>query len=104
MGSLLCKYDFAPRCKIFQIFLNAQYHPQNGFVRCTSVHGNTNKKPNFFLLIRQLSKTLIGSEGPTLSNELSAPYEVPQFPIEQIETKLLKYVTAPFQIVFLRSW
>jgi len=39
-------------------------------------------------LYRQLSKTLIGSEG--LSNELSAPYEVPQFPIEQIESKLLK--------------
>ncbi|KAJ0173428.1 hypothetical protein K1T71_010577 [Dendrolimus kikuchii] len=41
----------------------------------------------------------IGSESPTsavgaetpreLPNELSAPYEVPQFPIEQIEKKLL---------------
>ena len=26
---------------------------------------------------------------PKLSNEISAPYEVPQFPIEQIESKLL---------------
>ena len=25
---------------------------------------------------------------PQMSNEISAPYEVPQFPIEQIETKL----------------
>jgi len=40
-------------------------------------------------LYRQLSKTLIGSDGHQLSNELSAPYEFPQFPIEQIETKLL---------------
>jgi len=28
-----------------------------------------------------------------LSNELSAPYELPQYPIEQIETKLIRYVT-----------
>jgi len=38
---------------------------------------------------RQLSKTLIGSDGAQLSNEVSAPYEFPQLPIEQIETKLL---------------
>ncbi len=25
-----------------------------------------------------------------LSNEISAPYEVPQYPIEQIETKLIR--------------
>ena len=29
-----------------------------------------------------------------LPNELSAPYEVPHFPIEKIETKKLKYVRA----------
>jgi len=38
---------------------------------------------------RQLSKTLIGSDGAQLSNEVSAPYEFPQLPIEQIESKLL---------------
>lgn len=32
----------------------------------------------------------VGAEAPReLPNELSAPYEVPQFPIEQIEKKLL---------------
>lgn len=47
------------------------------------------------------SSLVLGSESPTaavgagaeapreLPNELSAPYEVPQFPIEQIEKKLL---------------
>jgi len=39
---------------------------------------------------RQMAKKLMGTESAGLSNELSAPYEVPQFPIEQIETKLLK--------------
>ena len=40
---------------------------------------------------RHLGKTLLGSvQGQGLGNELSAPYEVPQFPIEQIETKLLR--------------
>lgn len=29
-----------------------------------------------------------GLEGDILPNEISAPYEVPQFPIEQIEKKL----------------
>ncbi|KAK9719796.1 hypothetical protein QE152_g22437 [Popillia japonica] len=28
------------------------------------------------------------TDGPDFSNEISAPYEVPQFPIEQIEKKL----------------
>ena len=37
-----------------------------------------------------MSKSLIGVDGQQLSNELSAPYEVPQFPIEQIESKLLR--------------
>jgi len=51
-------------------------------------------------LYRQLSKNLIGTEGHQLSNEVSAPYEFPQFPIEQLETKLLtvqkeKECTAP---------
>lgn len=41
-------------------------------------------------LYRQLSKSLVGVDGQQLSNELSAPYEVPQFPIEQIESKLLR--------------
>lgn len=49
---------------------------------------------------RQLSKMLItnttmgekGSENQQLSNEISAPYEVPQYPIEQIETKLIRLV------------
>ena len=36
-----------------------------------------------------------------LSNEISAPYEVPQYPIEQIETKLIRWVFI-FRIVFLR--
>ena len=54
---------------------------------------------------RQMAKMLIGN-GQTvmgglgqvseddfkqLSNEISAPYEVPQYPIEQIETKLIRY-------------
>ena len=38
---------------------------------------------------RQLGKSLLGSSGgQELGNELSAPYEVPQFPIEQIESKI----------------
>merc|ERR1719220_1601910 len=37
---------------------------------------------------RQLGKSLLGSGGQELGNELSAPYEVPQFPIEQIESKI----------------
>ena len=52
---------------------------------------------------RQLNKMLLtataeGKEGGAaaagedqqLSNEISAPYEVPQYPIEQIETKLIR--------------
>ena len=47
---------------------------------------------------RQMAKLLIGGGGgsinledkPHLSNEISAPYEVPQYPIEQIETKLIR--------------
>ena len=39
-------------------------------------------------MYRQFSKQLLGKEGDSLGNELSAPYEVPQFPIEQIEQKL----------------
>jgi len=40
-------------------------------------------------LYRQLGKSLLGSSGgQELGNELSAPYEVPQFPIEQIESKI----------------
>ena len=40
-------------------------------------------------LSRQLGKSLLGSSGgQELGNELSAPYEVPQFPIEQIESKI----------------
>lgn len=44
--------------------------------------------------IRQIAKTLIGPEiaEKQLSNEISAPYEVPQYPIEQIETKLIRYI------------
>jgi hypothetical protein len=43
---------------------------------------------------RQMAKMLIGnSEDKKLSNEISAPYEVPQYPIEQIETKLIRLVT-----------
>ena len=42
---------------------------------------------------RQMAKMLIGnSEDKKLSNEISAPYEVPQYPIEQIETKLIRLV------------
>eukprot|EP00090_Calanus_glacialis_P041983 TRINITY_DN7461_c0_g1_i1.p1 TRINITY_DN7461_c0_g1~~TRINITY_DN7461_c0_g1_i1.p1 ORF type:complete len:754 (-),score=227.80 TRINITY_DN7461_c0_g1_i1:226-2487(-) len=40
-------------------------------------------------VLRRMAKQLIGSDEPSLSNELSAPYEVPQFPIEQLESKLL---------------
>ena len=40
-------------------------------------------------IYRQLSKQLLKGEG-SLGNEISAPYEVPQFPIEQIEQKLHK--------------
>ena len=42
--------------------------------------------------LRQMAKTLIGPEiaEKQLSNEISAPYEVPQYPIEQIETKLIR--------------
>ena len=42
--------------------------------------------------IRQMAKRLIGSEvaEKQLSNEISAPYEVPQYSIEQIETKLIR--------------
>jgi len=52
-------------------------------------------------LYRQLSKTLVGPDGQALGqgmglgNELSAPYEVPQFPIEQIQTKLNKVKEGP---------
>ena len=35
-----------------------------------------------------------------LSNEISAPYEVPQYPIEQIETKLIRCVFISY-IVFI---
>ena len=41
-------------------------------------------------MYRQLSKQLLGKGEDSLGNELSAPYEVPQFPIEQIEQKLHK--------------
>ena len=41
-------------------------------------------------MYRQLSKQLLGKEEEVLGNELSAPYEVPQFPIEQIQSKLQK--------------
>ena len=42
--------------------------------------------------MRQMAKRLIGPEASEkhLSNEISAPYEVPQYPIEQIETKLIR--------------
>lgn len=42
--------------------------------------------------IRQMAKRLIGADiaEKQLSNEISAPYEVPQYPIEQIETKLIR--------------
>lgn len=39
-------------------------------------------------MYRHFSKQLLGKEGESLGNELSAPYEIPQFPIEQIEQKL----------------
>ncbi len=40
---------------------------------------------------RKMAKMLIGTkEDNQLSNEISAPYEVPQYPIEQIETKLIR--------------
>ena len=39
-------------------------------------------------MYRQLSKQILGKEGDMLGNELSAPYEIPQFPIEQIQSKL----------------
>ena len=40
-------------------------------------------------MYRQLSKQILGKENSdTLGNELSAPYEIPQFPIEQIQSKL----------------
>ena len=39
-------------------------------------------------MYRQFSKQLLGKEGESLGNEISAPYEIPQFPIEQIEQKL----------------
>lgn len=40
---------------------------------------------------REMAKRLIGSQDEKyLSNEISAPYEVPQYPIEQIETKLIR--------------
>ena len=45
------------------------------------------------LLSRQLGKSLLGSGGQELGNELSAPYEVPQFPIEQIESKIRRWVS-----------
>ena len=41
-------------------------------------------------MYRQLSKQLLGKEEEALGNELSAPYEIPQFPIEQIQSKLQK--------------
>ena len=44
-------------------------------------------------MYRQLSKQLLGKEEEVLGNELSAPYEVPQFPIEQIQSKLQKVRT-----------
>jgi len=50
---------------------------------------NTRRSEDTEGVYRQLSKNLIGSEGAQLSNEVSAPYEFPQLPIEQIETKLL---------------
>ena len=42
-------------------------------------------------IYRQIAKMLISNrEDKTLSNEISASYEVPQYPIEQIETKLIR--------------
>lgn len=49
---------------------------------------------DFFLIVAATieSPTIFGSKASTdaltTTNELSAPYEVPQFPIEQIEKKL----------------
>ena len=43
-------------------------------------------------IYRQLSKQLLGKDEVSLGNELSAPYEVPQFPIEQIESKIRRSV------------
>ena len=43
---------------------------------------------------RQMAK-LLGNDledKPRLANQISAPYEVPQYPIEQIEAKLNRYV------------
>jgi hypothetical protein len=41
-----------------------------------------------------MAKMLIGgTDDKKLSNEISAPYEVPQYPIEQIETKLIRSVS-----------
>ena len=42
--------------------------------------------------IREMAKRLIGPDvaEKQLSNEISAPYEVPQYPIEQIESKLIR--------------
>ena len=43
--------------------------------------------------IREMAKKLNlpgASQDKQLSNEISAPYEVPQYPIEQIETKLIR--------------
>jgi AMP deaminase len=41
-----------------------------------------NESPSF------LANSQFSGIQPELTNELSAPYEVPQFPIEQIEKKL----------------
>ena len=51
--------------------------------------------------IRQMAKRLIGPDvaEKQLSNEISAPYEVPQYPIEQIETKLIRYVNVMFVLI-----
>ncbi len=49
----------------------------------------------FYNIANQMAKMLIGNaEDKKLSNEISAPYEVPQYPIEQIETKLIRSVTS----------
>ena len=54
--------------------------------------------------IRQMAKRLIGPDvaEKQLSNEISAPYEVPQYPIEQIETKLIRYLSFTVYPAFLR--
>ena len=44
-------------------------------------------------MYRQLSKQLLGKGEEMLGNELSAPYEIPQFPIEQIQSKLQRVRT-----------